>query len=235
MREFFNSMWTLVGISVGAGIFALPALFALSGFWTGIITLFVVAFIMIVIILYLGEVVLRTKENHQLTGLAEKYLGKKGKWIMFTLNTLSLYGTLAVYCIGIGLALTTFLPGSSYIYSLIAFGLLSIIIYFDVTALAEFEYILTPLKLTMVILLSLFLFKYVNFSNFSGFSFSNLLIPFGASVFAFSVMSAVPSMNEELKNKKYLLPSILIGLLLSLIVPRSPDLPAWTNLPALRP
>ena len=49
-----------------------------------------------------GEIVLRTKKQHQLTGYAEKYLGKWGKRLMMFSMAFSIYGALTAYLIGEG-------------------------------------------------------------------------------------------------------------------------------------
>src|SRR3989338_5036924 len=117
MKELFNAVWTLVAITVGAGIFGLHYVFSKAGFYTGLVVMVVAGLLMLIISLYLGEVILRTKGKHQLSGLAERYLGNKGKLVMFGANILSIYGALAAYIIGSGQALAAIFGGDSTIFS----------------------------------------------------------------------------------------------------------------------
>ena len=82
MASKFPAVAVLMGTIIGAGILGIPYAIMQSGFLIGLIHLIVIGAIVLLITLYLGEISLRTAKNHQLTGYAEKYLGKKGKLIM---------------------------------------------------------------------------------------------------------------------------------------------------------
>lgn len=217
-KEFFGATWTLIGITLGAGIFGLPYVFAKAGFFTGLIVLLLAFAIMTIITLYLGEVCIRTKEKHQLTGLAAKYLGAKGKWLMFAMNVITISLALSAYIIGAGAALQSIFGGNNLLFSIIFFILLAPVIYFGIGILEGFESIFNPLKVLIVLILSGVLVYFIDFSNLTGFSFSNLLVPYGVAIFAFAGTSAIPEMNEELKNKKYMFGAILLGMVISLVV-----------------
>lgn len=217
-KEFFDAVWTLVGITVGAGVFSLPYVFFKAGFYTGLLVTFLTAIISLIILLYLGEIVLRTKGKHQLSGLAGKYLGNKGKTIMFIANILSIYGALAAYTIGSGQALTAIFGGDSLAFSILFFIIVSLVVFFSINLISKFESIFSPVKIVIALILSFFLFKFFNYGNISGFSINNILIPYGVALFAFTGISAVPEMNEELKNKKYMLSAIILGMLITFII-----------------
>lgn len=59
---------------IGAGILGIPYVVAKAGFLTGLLDLIIIGLAVLVLNLYVGEIMLRTKEDHQLTGYAEKYL-----------------------------------------------------------------------------------------------------------------------------------------------------------------
>ena len=67
--------FTLIGGIVGAGVLGIPYTIAKAGFLYGFILIVVLGLVFLTINLFLGEVILRTKGNHQLTGYATKYLG----------------------------------------------------------------------------------------------------------------------------------------------------------------
>ena len=48
-KEFFNAIWTFVGVTVGAGILGLPYVFSKAGFYTGILVMSITAVIIFVI------------------------------------------------------------------------------------------------------------------------------------------------------------------------------------------
>ena len=217
-NEFFGAVWTLVGIVIGAGIFGLPYVFYKAGVYTGIAVVFLAFVVMTLITLYLGEICLRTRGFHQLTGLAEKYLVEKGKWFMFAANVLSIYGALAAYIIGAGLALNSIFGFSEVLFSILFFVFVAPFVYFAIGIMEGFESIFTPLKIIIVLVLSFVLLKFVDFGNITGFNFYNIMLPYGVAIFAFAGISAVPEMNEELKNKKYMFSAIIFGMAISLVV-----------------
>ncbi len=217
-KEFFDAVWTLVGTTVGAGILSLPYVFYKAGFLTGLFVMIITGLIMLVVTLYLGEIVLRTKGKHQLSGLTGIYLGKKGKVVMFIANLLSIYGALTAYIIASGQTLAAIFGGNTLIYSIIFFIVLSIIIYFSISILEKFESLFSPLKIIISLILSFLLIRFIDFSNLSGFNLTNILVPYGALIFAFTGISAVPEINEELKNKRLMLYSIIVGMLITLVI-----------------
>ncbi len=217
-KELLGAVWTFLSITLGAGIFGLPYVFSKAGFYTGLCILIFVALLVSFISLYLGEIILRTRGKHQLTGLAGIYLGKHGKLLMFLINVLSIYGALAIYIVGAGEALFALFGGNVTLHFLLFFVFVAPVVYFGVKFLDKFESVFTPLKVVIILLLSFFLLRYFHFSNLHGFSFSKLLVPYGAAIFAFTGISALPTMHEELRNKKLLFWAIILGMILTLII-----------------
>src|SRR3989338_6268237 len=70
---------TMLGAIVGAGILAIPYVMAQSGLLLGFILTVVLGLSLLLVNLMAGEIVLRTKKQHQMTGYAEKKLGSWGK------------------------------------------------------------------------------------------------------------------------------------------------------------
>lgn len=81
--KFIPALATMVGTIIGAGFLGIPYVTGKSGFIPGAIWLIVLSLFMLLVNLYLGEVILRTKTTHQLTGYAKIYAGKFGKGLMF--------------------------------------------------------------------------------------------------------------------------------------------------------
>ena len=176
-KELLEGIWTILSITIGAGVIALPFVVAKAGFLTGVLVIIVLGLLMILVNLYLGEILLRTRIRHQISGLAEIYLGKIGKPFMMIFNALSLYGALVAYIIGAGASLHGIFGGNELIFSIIFFILLSIVIFFGINFFAKVEFILNPLKIIFLLVLVFSLVKTINFSYLANFDFYKLLIP----------------------------------------------------------
>ncbi len=213
-----KAIWTLVSVTVGAGIIGLPYVMWKAGFLTGLLVIIFVSVLMIFINLYLGEVLLRTRIKHQIAGLANIYLGKFGKHVTMLFESLSIYGALTAYILGSGAALKAILGGDERLFSVVFFVLVALVIVFGINVFGYAEFILNPLKVLVVLILSLVLFKFVNFSNLTVFNVSNLLIPYGVAVFAFAGFSVIPEMNQEIRNKINLKKAIIFGGIITFVV-----------------
>ena len=113
MRKTILALATLIGTMIGAGILGIPYVVMKSGFAIGLIHIFVIAFLIMITMLYLGEIALRTNHSFQLTGYAEKYLGKKGKLLMIAATVIGVYSALIAYLIGQGESLSHLIHGSN--------------------------------------------------------------------------------------------------------------------------
>ena len=136
---FIESVAILIGTIIGAGILAIPFVMAKAGFLTGLLVLAVVAVMMVVINLIIGEITLASSKLHQLPGYAEKYLGKWGKWSMFYTMLFVLYGALLAYIIGEGQVLTALFDGNVTVNSLLFFAVGAFLVYLGLNIVKRFE------------------------------------------------------------------------------------------------
>ena len=122
-KHFLAATATLMGFIIGAGILGIPYVVAKSGFLTGLIDIILIGVVVLFLNLYTGEIALRTKGSHQLTGYADKYYGKVGKYLMTFFMIIGLYGALIAYTIKEGQFLSAILNpiigGTPLIYSII--------------------------------------------------------------------------------------------------------------------
>lgn len=216
-------MFTIVGTVIGAGVLGVPYVVAQSGYWTGMLVLFVIGFLMLVMFLQLGEVVLRTKGTHQLPGYAGIYLGKWGRHLMSISMIFSVYGALIAYIIAGGESLRdlfkSVFPGSSLIYSTIFFVILSAIILFDVKKLSESEVAISSLLIIAVLLIFIFSVGFIDVTNFSGFEPQKFFLPYGVVLFAFLGFVGIPEAAEVVgKKKKNLKWAIILGTVIPLLI-----------------
>tara|TARA_Y100000310_G_C20620338_1_gene782933 strand:- start:454 stop:1623 length:1170 start_codon:yes stop_codon:yes gene_type:complete len=209
-HKFGMATATLIGTIVGAGVLGIPYVIAKSGFLYGTLLIFFVGLAFLFLNLFIGEIVLRTKGKHQLTGYMEKYLGPWGKNLMMFSMVFGIYGALTAYLIGEGQVLKSILGGQAWIYSLIFFVIVSIIIFKGVKAMGKVELVVITLLVLVVILIGLFSFDKINLSNLSTFNPAFFFLPYGVILFAFIGTASVPEMKEQLENEKRKLKKALV-------------------------
>jgi tyrosine-specific transport protein len=214
----WEAVGILVGTIIGAGILGIPYVITKAGFWTGIIDILGLGFVVLLLYMYLGEVTLRTKGFHQLPGYAEKYLGRTGKAAMTFAMVFGSYGALIAYIIGVGASLAAIFGGDSVIYSLGFFVITAIIVLIGLKAVVKSESFMLPLVVLVIAFVVFVSFKYADLSNFNTFDITRILIPYGVILFAFLGAPAIPEMREVLiKNEKIMKKSILIGVAIPII------------------
>jgi len=218
-KEVLQAISTLAGAVIGAGVLGIPYVVSQAGLLTGIFDLLLIGALVLIIYMLYGEVTLRTKGIHQLTGYAEKYLGKIGKTIASVSMIIGAYGALIAYIIGIGISKQAIFGGSSLGFSIGFFVIGSLIVYSGIKGLEKSEVILTTLIIICVVLICGFGISKVDPANLKSFDLTKLLVPYGVILFAYMGTSAIPEMREELiKNKKSLKKSIFMGMLIPVIV-----------------
>ena len=219
--KFFPALAVLVGTTIGAGFLGIPYVVSKSGFIPGLIYLILIAGFMLLIKLYLGEISLRTKGNHQLTGYAERYLGKTGKWLMFFSMIFGIYGALVAYLMAEGSSLSYLIFGNfnyALHFSLGFWIVMSFLAYIGLKALKKYE------KIAMIVVLALVLLVVILFSgkikpeNLS-FIGSDLFLPFGVILFSFLAFSAMPEIKRILTGQEKLMKKVILtGVIISFVV-----------------
>ncbi len=213
---------TLVGATIGAGILGIPYVASQAGFGVALMYILLIGAAVIIVNLFMGEVALRTKGSHQLSGYAEKYLGGKGKFAMLLTMASGIYGALIAYLIGVGASLHAIFPSvSAFWFTLGFFVIGSAIVFLGLTAVKESELFLSFLTITVVMLIIAISIFSPGFSpsNLNSINPAKLFLPYGVVLFAFLGASAVPEMRIELeKQKGRLKKSIIIGGLIPMIV-----------------
>lgn len=219
-KSIIPAVAVLIGTTIGAGFLGIPYVISKSGFFPGFFLLIVIALFMLVMKLYLGEIILRTNGNHQLAGYAEKYLGKKGKVLMFFSMVFGIYSALLAYLIGEGESLSyLFGINASFFFSILFWFVMLFLTYLGLKALKKYEKITMFIVLTIVFLIFVFYFKDIKAENLSYMNRENLFLPFGVILFSFLAFSAMPEIKRLLYgNEKKMKKVIFIGVLVPLIV-----------------
>lgn len=211
---------TLIGTIIGAGVLGIPYAVAKVGFLYGFLLILGLGLAFLMLNLFMGEIVLRTKEQHQLTGYAEKYLGHWGKRLMAFSMLISIYGALTAYLIGEGTTLySIFKIGSPLLFALLFFVVCVIIILWGVKATGRLELMLIFLLIIIVLATGVFSLHQLNLKDFGLHNLALIAIPYGVIMFAYGGSVAIPEMQEELvRQKKKLKSAIILGSLIPIFI-----------------
>ncbi|MCH7850391.1 MAG: GerAB/ArcD/ProY family transporter [Nanoarchaeota archaeon] len=220
-KKFWATTFTLSGATIGAGILGLPYIFAKSGFLSGIFWLIVLGAVMLFINLSIGEVTLRTKGKHQLSGYAKKYLGSWAQKLMFFGTMFGIYSALLAYLIGEGESLSKLLPGDiSPIYLGIGFWLvMTLLLREGLKSLKKIE-TYGVIAITLIILgLFIRFLPQIDSSNLLTFNSANFAAPIGIVLFSLLGFTSIPELRNEIKGQeKHLKKAIIIGTLIPIIL-----------------
>lgn len=220
-KQFLATTFTLTGTIIGAGILGLPYVFARSTFLIGTFWLILLTIIITLINLSLANILLKTKEYHQLPGYAEKYLGKIGKNLMLSAVIFGIYSALLAYLIGLGesFAKTIPLQAPPFIFA-IAFWLIAILILKQgLSGLKKIE----TWGVTLIIATTLTIFikflPQISTTNLTTISTNNFFSPIGVILFALLGFVAIPELKKEIKGSEHLLKkAIIIGTIIPSII-----------------
>lgn len=214
--------FTMAGSIIGAGILGLPYVFSQSGYAIGLFWIIFLGAILLFANLSLGEVILRTRGHHQLSGYAEKYLGKNGKKIMFFAVLFAIYSALIAYLIGEGQSLSKFFTGTldyAILFGFLFWIFLTLLLRKGLEGLKKIE----SFGVSGIIIIIIFLFFWLapdyNMNNVSYINFPKIFTPFGVTLFALLGMTCIPEVRREIKgHEKLLKKSILVGSIIPVIL-----------------
>ncbi|MFH0711709.1 MAG: aromatic amino acid transport family protein [archaeon] len=220
-KKFWATTFTLTGTIIGAGILGLPYVFAKSGFLVGLFWLIIIGAIMIFINLCLGEITLRTKGRHQLSGYANKYLGPWGRRAMFFAMLFGIYSALLAYLIGEGESLSKILPGNINPLVLgISFWLIMTLLLKE--GLRGLKKIETWGVLAIIIIVLCFFIRFlpqIQTPNLLAWNTPNFFLPIGIIMFALLGFTSIPELRQEIKGQEKLLKkAIIIGSTIPIIL-----------------
>jgi len=200
-KNFIFAVATLMGAIVGLGIFGIPYTAAKAGFFVGVFHIIALGIVMLFLHLIYGEIVERGKERHRLTGDVEKYFGKIWKKILGITIIFSIYAALLAYIIVGGKFLALLLSdlGTPFVLSIFFWFMLSAIVWWGIKTIAEVELLMTGLMALIILVLFAWGVGDVSPKNLYGFNLSNIFLPYGVTLFAFSGIFAIPEIRELLK------------------------------------
>lgn len=219
--KLYFAISILVGTAIGAGVLGIPYVSARSGFFVALAYIILLGLVILGVNLYLGEVILRTKEKHQIAGYAQKYLGKKGKILTQFAVIFGIYSALIAYMVGMGESLS-FLIFNNLNYSIpfgiLTGGIMSFFLFGGLKTLKNSEKIGVSIILFLMALIFLIFFKHIRIENLNYINLSNVFLPFGVILFSLLCFHAIPEIRFVLRKKeKFLKPAIILGAVISII------------------
>ncbi len=217
--NFWLAVFSLVGTTIGAGIFSLPYVFFKAGFIIGLLEFVALVVAVLLIQLIIGEIALRTEGKKRFIGYAEEYLGYRWKLFVTISTLLGGIGVLLVYIILAGRFLSSLISQSAVSSSLIFFIVWFLFILTKPKMFGKTELIFSFSVISIIILISSFNIGYINFNNFTDFNFDNILLPYGVILFAISGYYVIPEMEDILMApKRKLKKAIIYGTLIPAVV-----------------
>lgn len=203
-KNFLFAISILIGTIIGAGIFALPYVIERSGVIPGFFYFLVLGGAVLLIHLFFGEIILRTKEKCRLPGLSQRYLGNSGKNLAMVSVIVGTTGVLLVFLILGGeflkILLSPFLNLSEVQFTLIFWLTLSFFIFKGIKLIAPAEFVTNILFFLIIIIILGFCLPKFDISNISILNPPNVFLPFGVILFSLVGWSAIPEMVDFLKS-----------------------------------
>ncbi len=191
----------IVSGTIGAGVLGLPYAVSRAGALIGFIYIVILGLLMTVLNLMLGQLVSVQPTPVQLSGLARKYLGKWGEYVMTALLYTMLFGVLLVYLIGEGETLAALFGGES-VYWTIGFFVLALgILATGMRVIRRIESVLVIGVLAVVFMIILSGLPHVRAVNLASSDIFELLFPYGVVLFAFHSTTSIPEAYSILRYK----------------------------------
>jgi len=220
-KKFWIATSILIGTCIGAGVLGIPYVAAQAGFFVALAYILLIGAIILVVNLYMGEISLRTKGEHQLIGYTKRYLGKKGKIFMEFATVFGIYAAIVAYMLGIGESISFLIFGNSSYTTLfgILFGVgMSGLLWRGMKALKKYEKIGVSIVLGLLVLIVILFSNKIEVANLIYFNVGNIILPFGVILFALMSFHAIPEVKIVLYKKEKLMKKVLIfGTLISVI------------------
>lgn len=201
-KNFLAPTGLLVGTIIGAGIFALPYTFKISGLAVGFFYLIVATVVYCLIHLFYADIIMRTPGEHRFAGYAKIYLGRSAFWLAAVTSVLEMIFVMTIYL----LLATSFLNlvfafTDPTLKLLLFWGLASIGIFLSLRKLALVEFLISWSMAALVILL--FIFGAGHLGKITVWDFqpnmSNIIMPLAPILFALGGRVGIPPLVKYFK------------------------------------
>ncbi|MDO4927483.1 MAG: amino acid permease [Corynebacterium sp.] len=204
----------IFGTNIGAGLLSLPYAARNGGFLSLCLALILAGTLTTICMLFIAEVSLRTKEDMQISALAEKYLGNTGRWCVFAAVIINAIGALTAYASGSGLILHDILKLPAWVGSIAFFALGSYIMYKGLQATGRAEAAVTIGMAVIIFALSAWTLigPGIALSNLAVFRPYYIVPIMNLAVFSFMAQYVVPELARGLsQSHPKAIPHAIIG------------------------
>ncbi len=221
-KTFWLGAATLVGGTIGVGVYGMPFAFQKAGFLVGFLFLTGLGGLMLLTNLLYGEIVLRTEERHQLIGYTNKYLGAiTAKINLFTVMLGSYGALIGIIIISGGFLANIFAvwfrlspSGWSAIFIVVA----AIFIFRGLRTVSKIDFLMMLIFAAVVLAIGLWGAEKIQPDNFTLVMKNFWFLPFGVVMFALNGFSGVPLAREVLAGREgKLQKAIIAGTLIPVI------------------
>ncbi|HOX29532.1 MAG TPA: aromatic amino acid transport family protein [Candidatus Paceibacterota bacterium] len=221
----FYSLATLCNTTIGIGIFALPYIASRVGIGVMAAYFLVLGFVAVIIHLMFAEVALSTPDYKRFPGFVKIHLGAKAEWIALVCTIVGFLASMIAFMVIGGQFLQSFfspwLSAPENAFSIAYFLAGSLFIYLGINLVSKIELwglviFFTIMGAIMIIGLPSFQLSNLLVNSGTG---KDLLLPYGAVLFALWASSSIPEVEEMLgreNRKKFLKPVVVWSSALSL-------------------
>ncbi|MBI5421037.1 MAG: hypothetical protein HZA35_01855 [Parcubacteria group bacterium] len=201
-KHYFIASTLLLGTIIGAGIFTLPQVFFRTGLILGFFYLLVFGVLTAYVHMMYAEVIVRTKEDHELAGYTELYLGKTLGRIIKITQVLGNAGTLVAYQILGAEFLRLIIPILPQYSETVLFWILgSVGVVFGVGVIAKGELLTNGFMFLIVIAMLVMGLPYLTTLTWHR-GVTEPLLPYGVVLYALMGQQAVKEVILYLRKKK---------------------------------
>ncbi|HHU0747112.1 TPA: aromatic amino acid transport family protein, partial [Serratia marcescens] len=192
-----------------------------AGFLPLLFWLVLVGSLTTITMLYVAESTLRTRAHLQLSGLAKRYVGGLGAWLMFASVCVNSVGALTAYMTGSGKLLQSLFGISPALGSLLFFVPAAGVLYLGLKAIGRGEKFISigmVVMLTALVVATL-LKDTTHMRNLLDGDWRYMVPVFNVVVFCFSAQYIVPEMARGFADKPEQLPkAIIVGMVVTFIL-----------------
>ncbi|HFC8501414.1 TPA: aromatic amino acid transport family protein [Neisseria oralis] len=209
---FWEGVAMIIGTNIGAGILGVSYAARQAGYMPLLFWLVVVGVITTITMLYVAEATLRTRQHEQLSGLAQRYVGGFGSWLMFASVTVNALGALIAYMSGSGDLMHSLFGIDKRIGSILFFIPAALILALGLKALGRSEKWITSLMVLMLLVLvgATLVFPTTDFRRLLDGSWLYMVPVFNLVVFIYCAQYIVPEIARGLSHTPKQLPKAIV-------------------------
>jgi len=197
---------SLIGTIIGAGVFGIPYVMAKSGIAFCLFYFLILGTVVLILHLFFGEIILRTKQKYRLIGYTEKYLGKKAKILVSFSTIFGTIGSLLAYIILNNNFLEIILPSflNPLYVGLILWAILSFFVFSGIKLISQVQLLMSICFFGAIFYIFFNALPKIDINNFILVDPKYIFLPYGVILFSLVGWNAIPGVVNILAEKKNL-------------------------------